>query len=123
MKFLIDECLQTSFVALAHDAGHACEHVNFVGLGGQKDWQLMTKIRMEDYTFVTNNRTDFAALYAKEQLHAGLVVILPNVTPSLQRKLFRAALAHVGKRDLVNAVLEVDLVGAIASCREYSYPS
>jgi hypothetical protein len=34
---------------------------------------------------------------------------------SLQRELFRAALSHVGKRDLVNAVLEVDLVGAIAS--------
>jgi hypothetical protein len=82
----------------------------------------MTKIRLEDYTLVTNNRADFTALYAKEQLHAGLVIFLPNVTPSLQRELFRAALSHVGKRDLVNAVLEVGLVGGIASCREYSYP-
>jgi predicted nuclease of predicted toxin-antitoxin system len=122
MKFLIDGCLHTSPTALAHDAGHASEHVNFLGLGGQKDWQLMTKIRMEDYTFVTNNRTDFAALFAKQQLHAGLVIILPNVTPPLQRKLFRAALAHIGRRYPVNAVLEVDLVGAIASYREYSYP-
>jgi predicted nuclease of predicted toxin-antitoxin system len=122
MKFLIDECLHTSLVAVANDAGHVCEHVNFAGLGGHKDWQLMTKIRAEDYTFVTNNRADFTALYAEEQLHAGLVIILPNVTPSLQRGLFRAALSHVGKRDLVNAILEVDLVGAVASCREYSYP-
>jgi predicted nuclease of predicted toxin-antitoxin system len=122
MKFLIDECLHTSLVTLAHDVGHLCEHVNFVGLGGHKDWQLMTKIRREDYTFVTNNRTDFTALYGKEPLHAGLVIILPNVTPSLQRELFRSALAHIGKRTLVNAVVEVDLAGGTATCREYQYP-
>jgi predicted nuclease of predicted toxin-antitoxin system len=122
MKFLIDECLHTSLVSLAHDAGHVCEHVNFVGLGGHKDWQLMTKIRREDYTLVTNNRADFTALYAKEQLHAGLIIILPNVTPSRQRELFKAALAHIGKRNLVNAVVEVGLVGATAICSEYQYP-
>jgi len=43
MKFLIDECLHTSLVTLAHEAGHLCDHVNFLGLGGHKDWQLMTK--------------------------------------------------------------------------------
>ena len=122
MKFLIDECLHTSLVTLAHDAGHACEHVNFLGLGAQKDWQLMTRIRREDYTFVTNNRADFTALYAKEELHAGLVIILPNVTPSLQRELFRAALTHIGKRDLIKAVLEVDFADTAVSCREYPYP-
>jgi predicted nuclease of predicted toxin-antitoxin system len=103
-------------------AGQVCEHVNFLGLGGRKDWQLMTIIRRENYTFVTNNRTDFSALYAKEELHAGLIIIIPNVTPSRQRELFRAALSHMGKRDLTNAVLEVDLAGATATCREYSYP-
>jgi hypothetical protein len=35
--------------------------LNVLGLGGCKDWQLMARIRSEDYTFVTNNRTDFAA--------------------------------------------------------------
>jgi predicted nuclease of predicted toxin-antitoxin system len=109
MKFLIDECLHTSLVTVAHDAGHACEHVNFLGLGGNKDWQLMARIRGGDYT-------------AKEELHAGLVIILPNVTPSRQRELFRAALSHIGNRDLTNAVLEVDLAGATATCREYSHP-
>jgi predicted nuclease of predicted toxin-antitoxin system len=122
MKFLIDECLHTSLVTVAHDAGHACEHVNFLGLGGHKDWQLMAKIRSEDYTFVTNNRADFTALYGREELHAGLVIILPSVTPSRQRGLFRAALSHIGKRDLTNAVLEVDLAGTTATCREYSNP-
>lgn len=119
MNFLIDECLHTSLVSLAHEAGHRCEHVNFLGLGGYKDWQLMARIRREDYTFVTNNGTDFAALYAEEELHAGLVIIIPNVTPSRQRELFRAALLHIGQRDLTNTVLEVDLAGTTATCREF----
>ncbi len=122
MKFLIDECLHTSLVALAHDAGHICEHVTFLGLGGYKDWQLMARIRSEDYTFVTNNRTDFTGLYAQEELHSGLVIIIPNVTPSRQRDLFQAALSHIGVRDLINAVLEVELAGGDATCREYPYP-
>jgi predicted nuclease of predicted toxin-antitoxin system len=122
MKFLIDECLHTSLIGLAHDAGHGCEHVNFLGLGALKDWQLIPKILREDYTFVTNNRADFLALYAKQELHAGLIVILPNVKPSRQRELFQAALSHIGARDLINAVLEVEFAGATAICREYSYP-
>ena len=75
----------------------------------------MRTVQAGEYTFVTNNRTDFTALYAKEELHAGLVIILPNVTPARQRELFRAALSHIGKRNLMNAVLEVDLAGATAS--------
>jgi predicted nuclease of predicted toxin-antitoxin system len=122
MKFLIDECLHTSLVAVAHDAGHVCGHVNFLGLGGHKDWQLMARIRMEDYTFVTNNRTDFTALYAKEELHPGLVIILPNVIPLRQRDLFRAALSHIGKRDLINTVIEVDFAGSTVTFRDYPYP-
>jgi predicted nuclease of predicted toxin-antitoxin system len=119
MKFLIDECLHASLVAVAHKAGHMCDHV---GLGGCKDWQLMTKIRAEEYTLVTNNRADFIALFAKEELHPGLLIILPSITPSLQRHLFRTALSHIGERDLINTVLEVELAGANTICREYSYP-
>jgi predicted nuclease of predicted toxin-antitoxin system len=122
IRFLIDECLHTSLVGLAHEAGHACDHVNFLGLGGYKDWPLMTTIRRNEYTFVTSNVTDFIALYAKEELHAGLILIMPNITPVHQRELFRAALSHIGKRELINAVLEVDLSGATAICREYLYP-
>ena len=55
MKFLIDECLHTSLVQVAHAAGYAADHVNFLSLGGLKDWQLLPVIRERDFTFVTNN--------------------------------------------------------------------
>jgi predicted nuclease of predicted toxin-antitoxin system len=122
MKLPIDECLHTSLIGVAHEAGYACDHVNFIGLSGHKDWQLMDRIRAYEYAFVTNNRVDFAALYGREEVHAGLVIIVPSVVPKLQRELFRAALAHIGERELVNTVLEVDLTDAGITCREYLYP-
>lgn len=82
MKFLIDECIHTSLVTVAHEAGHVCDHVNF----------------------------------------AGLVIILPSVSPQHQRELCQAALLHAGARDLTNTVVEVELAGRSATCREYSYP-
>ena len=44
MKILIDECLHTSLVSVAHSAGHTADHVAHRGLGGLKDWQLMQVI-------------------------------------------------------------------------------
>lgn len=121
-KFLIDECLHTSLVELAHAAGHAADHVTYLALGGAKDWQLMDTILERDYTFVTNNRSDFLALYNRTPVHAGLVIIVPNVTPLRQRELFQAALDHIGKGEIVNAVLEVEYHGDRIECREYPMP-
>lgn len=77
MKLLLDDCLHTSLVEIAHAAGHLADHVNYLGLGSSKDWQLMSTIRERDYTFVTNNRSDFLALHKQESLHTGVIVIVP----------------------------------------------
>jgi predicted nuclease of predicted toxin-antitoxin system len=122
VKILIDECLHTSLVSIAHSAGHSAHHVAHRGLGGLKDWQLMRVIREEEYTFVTNNRADFLVLHGNEPLHAGVIVIVPNVVPSQQRGLFAAALKHVGARELTNAVVEVRFVKGGIECSEYELP-
>ncbi|MGB2667465.1 MAG: DUF5615 family PIN-like protein [Candidatus Acidiferrum sp.] len=122
MKLLIDECLHTSLVELAHAAGHMADHVNYLGLGSSKDWQLMATIRQQDYTFVTNNRADFLVLHGKESLHAGVIIIIPSVTPLRQRELFSAALKHIGARDLTNTVVEVKYTGNQILCSEYALP-
>ena len=122
MKFLIDECLHTSLVTIGQDAGYICDHVNFLGLGGYKDWQLMPKIRTGEYAFVTNDMAHFMRIYGQEELHAGLVIIVPNVIPSRQRELFQAVLSHIGNRDLINTVVEVEIAGDGITCREYVYP-
>ena len=107
MKFLIDECLHTSLLDLAHAAGHTADQVSFIGLAGSKDRDLMVFILKHDYTFVTNNRSDFLALYNRVQLHAGLILIVPNVVPDRQRRLFKVAVDVLGEHDLINRVLEL----------------
>ncbi|MFG1287884.1 DUF5615 family PIN-like protein [Xanthobacter versatilis] len=108
MKFLIDECLHTSLVGVARAHGHQADHVAWLGLGGGTDWDLMPRIVAGDFTFVTNNARDFRKLYAKEAIHAGLVIIVPQVTPARQRALFDAVLeAIVAEEALVNEVIEI----------------
>ena len=122
MRLLIDECLHTSLVTVAYSASHNADHVSHRGLGGLKDWQLMRVIREQEYTFVTNNRSDFLDLHGKESLHAGVIVIVPNVVPAQQRELFAAALKHIGTRDLTNTVVEVRFIGDRVQCFEYDLP-
>lgn len=123
MKFLIDECLHTSIVAVAQAHGHDCFHVNWLGLSGETDWDLMPRIIEEDFTFVTNNARDFRKLYGKEELHAGLVIIVPQVLPAQQRELFALILQDLaGAQDMVNEVIEVTLDGEDAVLTRYSLP-
>ena len=82
----------------------------------------MRVIRDQEYTFVTNNRSDFLDLHGKEPLHAGVIVIVPNVVPVQQRELFAAALKHIGTRDLTNTVVEVRFVKDDIQCSEYELP-
>jgi predicted nuclease of predicted toxin-antitoxin system len=122
MRFLIDECLHESLVDLAHAAGLEAMHVNHLGLSGRPDWVLAERIVEDEFTFVTNNRADFIQLLGKIELHPGLIVLVPNVVPTLQRALFQAALQYSVQRDLVNTVVEVRLEGKTVRCLEYPLP-
>lgn len=55
-------------------------------------------------------------------LHAGLIVLVPNVVPALQRALFRAALEYLGQRDLINTMIEVRLEAKSVRCLKYELP-
>jgi predicted nuclease of predicted toxin-antitoxin system len=123
MKFLIDECLHTSLVQVAIEGRHEAAHVNWLGLSGETDWNLMPRIIQSDFTFVTNNARDFRKLYAREPLHAGLVIIVPQVVPQMQRALFRAVLSDLPDGAfLVNEVIEIVLEGREAVISRYSLP-
>jgi predicted nuclease of predicted toxin-antitoxin system len=123
MRFLIDECLHESLVGVAHDAGFEAMHVNHLGLSGKPDWELAERIVKDEFTFVTNNRVDFIRLFGKMELHAGLVIIVPNAVPIIQRALFEAAVQYLDGRDLVNAVIEATLDGKVVKCVEFQLPA
>ena len=91
-------------------------------MSGQPDWALAERIVKDEFTFVTNNRVDFLRIFRKMELHPGLVVLVPNVVPALQRALFEGAIRYLAGRDLVNTVIEAYLEGKTVRCVGWELP-
>jgi hypothetical protein len=118
-KLLIDENLSPSLVAQANAKGFVCAHVNHLGLTGLKDWELKATILEGDWTFITNDGTDFRGpaknpgshgIYAGISIHAGLICVDAPVGLNLERqkRLFDLILSNlIEEGDLTNQVLEV----------------
>jgi len=52
------------------------------GLERRSGLDLMKPILDEAFTFVTNNAKDFRRLYAREDIHAGLLILIPSAPPA-----------------------------------------
>jgi predicted nuclease of predicted toxin-antitoxin system len=123
MRFLIDECLSVDLVSVAQQAGHDAQHVARIGKAGWKDWNVLRHAGEGDFTLVTNNASDFRRLYADEALHAGLIIIIPNVGRTVQQQLFRGAIDELSQLgEPINRVLEVDLDGDEVTFDAYDLP-
>lgn len=57
------------------------------------------------------------------ELHAGLIIIVPNVVPALQCALFEAAIQYLEGREVINSMIEVTLEAKVVKCVEYHFPS
>lgn len=122
MKFLIDECLHTTLVAVARHRGHDADHVNWIGKSGWQDWELMPIALEEAYTFVTENRDDFLRLFSLEPVHNGLVVFMRKSEPPVQRELFEVVLDVLGAAgDLFNQAFKVSFEGTQAAATDITY--
>jgi predicted nuclease of predicted toxin-antitoxin system len=96
--------------------------VNHLGLSGKPDWVLAERAIQDEFTLVTNNRSDFVRIFGRMDLHPGLIILVPNVSPTIQQALFRAALQYSGPGDLVNTVL-VSLENKTVHCVAYQLPA
>ncbi len=123
MRFLIDECLTIDLVTVASRAGYEAQHIARVGKAGWKDWNVANYANQGDFVLVTNNASDFRRLYATQPLHAGLVIMIPNVNRAEQQRIFAAALAELSMMgDLINRVLEVAIDGDDVTFTLYDLP-
>ena len=123
MRFLIDECLTVDLISIAGQAGHEAQHVAHVGKAGRKDWNVLRYAAEGDFVLVTNNASDFRRPYATQQLHAGLVIIIPSVNRVEQQRLSRGALDELAQfGEPVNRVLEVGLEGDEVTFDFYDLP-
>jgi predicted nuclease of predicted toxin-antitoxin system len=122
MRFLIDECLHTSLVAVANRAGHEAHHVVYRGLSGCTDLEVVAHAIKGDFVLVTNNAVDFRKLYKAQPLHPGLIIIVPQLEPEKQRAFFAAALAELAKEEPINTVIEVKFTAGTATVSKYTLP-
>jgi predicted nuclease of predicted toxin-antitoxin system len=113
--FLIDECLTLDLVAVAQERGHHATHVVFRGLEGTEDAGLLPAIQGENFVLVTSNGKDFLPLYAAEEIHPGLIIIVPGgIRKERQVNLFSRVLDVIEPMaDLVNKVVEVSTEGMV----------
>jgi hypothetical protein len=134
-KLLIDENLSPTLVSHANAKGFVCTHVNYLGMAGQKDWELKATILEGDWVFVTNNGVDFRGpvnrpgihgVYAGVALHAGLICIdAPGgLNLDRQKRLFDLILENlIEAGDLINQVLEVALFpDGVVHLNRYTMP-
>jgi predicted nuclease of predicted toxin-antitoxin system len=121
IQFLIDENLSPRLVETAHTFGYNAYHVAHRGWSSLKDPEVLRRVLAEDLTIVTNNWIDFRPMLEREEVHPGIVVILPNVRRERQVELFTAALLtirdHDPRIDMVNTVLEVGADGTVVMYR------
>jgi len=122
LRFLVDECLHTSLVPVAHRAGYEAYHVSHRGKAGASDIELVRLALEEDLVVVTNNSEDFRRIISELELHPGLILIILNVNSARQRELFEKVLDRINAeqfKDLANKVVEVDFGGV----RIYDLPT
>jgi predicted nuclease of predicted toxin-antitoxin system len=123
VRFLIDECLSPRLVAAANRAGFEAYHVAHIGRATWQDWNIAAFALTNDLIFVTNNATDFRALYTRQELHSGLIIILPSVDRETGTRLFNAALGKLREiSDFTNKVLEVDIGSGGTRLEMYNLP-
>jgi predicted nuclease of predicted toxin-antitoxin system len=111
LAFLVDECLSPDLAAYAEGAYYfRATHVLYRKLDGKEDRDLMPYIIQNDYTFVTCNEKDFLDLYAQEDIHPGLVIILPgDLKANEQVEWFGLVLDRIKQEeDLINKVVTID---------------
>jgi len=115
LRFLIDENISRKLRTVAVDRSYEAFHVKELGLLGRPDWALMPVTTGGDFTFVTNDRTDFLRLYNRLAIHAGLLVIVPSVRMVEQSRLFNLALdvIEAAGNDMVNQLVEVSADGHV----------
>jgi hypothetical protein len=76
-------------VKVAEEGGHQAHSLVYLGMQGWKDPDVLRRVAERDYTLVTNNAADFRRLYADLDLHAELIIVVPDMTPSQQQALLQ----------------------------------
>lgn len=89
MKLWFDEDLSPTLVQVANERGFEATCNRGRGVLGHKDAQLRSLVQGEGHVFVTDNASDFRPMYARDEVHPGLVVMPGEFGRDHQQQLAR----------------------------------
>lgn len=122
MKLWFDEDLSPTLVQVANYLGFEATCNRDRGLLGSTDPDLRRLVQAEGYVFATDNASDFRPMYAREEIHPGLLAVPAGDSRAHQQQLVRAAIDFITIRAavageqaadfMVNKLVEVDEGGS-----------
>jgi hypothetical protein len=123
-RLLIDENLSVQLPRCAHERGYECMHVRDLDLLSEKDWDLLERIKRDDWTLVTNNVGEFRARYRRKlDLHAGVIFLVSSAGFATQRGALLAALDDIERHgDLTNTEMLVEPHGVGYRIQRFDLP-
>lgn len=81
-------------------------------MSGFKDHAITSHAVNDGFVFVTHNTVDFRSLYARQEVHVGLIgfnTAAGMMSLDLQKRLFLLALSELSEREAWNEVLEISV--------------
>jgi predicted nuclease of predicted toxin-antitoxin system len=124
VKLWFDEDLSPTLVQVADERGFEATCNRDRAVLGYKDPQLRALVQGDGYILVTDNASDFRPIYARVEIHPGLMVMPAEFGRDRQQQFARAvidyvvdAAAQAGETPadfMVNKLVEIDHDGACA---------
>ena len=125
MRLWFDEDLSPTLVRVAHELGFEATCNRDRGVLGVSDTALRQLVHSEGFVFITDNASDFRPMYARDDIHPGLIVVPAGYGRAMQQFLTREVVNWVANAALqsdqaaadymLNRLVEIDRDGSVTS--------
>jgi predicted nuclease of predicted toxin-antitoxin system len=123
VRLWFDEDLSPTLVRVAQERGFEATCNRDRGVLGIKDPQLREAVQRENFVLVTDNASDFRPMYARDEVHPGLIVMPAGPGRDHQRELARqvidwivstaSATDQTPAEFMVNRLVDIDADGVV----------
>ena len=101
-------------------------HVSWLGMSGAKDHLITSRAITDGFVLVTHNTVDFRSLYARQEVHVGLIgfnTAAGIMSLELQKSLFLLALSELAGNEAWNEALEISVSAqGLVTVERYALP-
>jgi predicted nuclease of predicted toxin-antitoxin system len=95
VKLWFDEDLSPTLVQVANELGFEATCNRDRTMLGRSDHALRRVVQAEGYVFVTDNASDFRPMYARDDVHPGLIVMPATVGRIRQQQLAKTVIEWI----------------------------